>query len=38
MNSPGTLGTNWQWRMLPDVLDKELAKKLREYTRTYRRC
>ena len=37
MNSPGTLGSNWQWRMLPGAIDKELTKKLREYTHTYRR-
>ncbi len=37
MNSPGTLGGNWQWRMLPGAADKELAKKLREYTHLYRR-
>ncbi len=38
MNAPGTVGSNWQWRMKPDALTKELAKKLREYTHTYRRC
>ncbi len=37
MNRPGTLGGNWQWRMLPGAADKELAKKLREYTHLYRR-
>jgi 4-alpha-glucanotransferase len=37
MNSPGTVGRNWQWRMKPGMLTKELAKKLREYTHTYRR-
>ena len=37
MNSPGTLGGNWQWRMLPGAADRELAKKLREYTHLYRR-
>ena len=37
MNSPGSLGGNWQWRMAPDAIDKELAKKLREYTHLYRR-
>ncbi len=37
MNAPGSLGGNWQWRMAPDALTKELAKKLREYTHLYRR-
>lgn len=38
MNCPGTLGDNWQWRMLPDAANKELAKRLRELTHLYRRC
>ena len=38
MNCPGTLGSNWQWRMLPDAASKELAKRLRELTHLYRRC
>ncbi len=37
MNCPGTLGGNWQWRMLPGAADRDLARKLREYTRLYRR-
>lgn len=37
MNTPGTSGGNWQWRMLPGASSKKLAKKLREYTETYRR-
>lgn len=37
MNTPGTVGGNWQWRMLPDALDKKLSKKLRAYTETFRR-
>ena len=37
MNTPGTVGGNWQWRMLPDAMDKKLAKKLRTYTETFRR-
>lgn len=37
MNTPGTSGGNWQWRMLPGAGSKKLAKKLREYTETYRR-
>ena len=37
MNTPGTAVGNWTWRMLPDVIDKKLAKKLHEYTELYRR-
>ena len=37
MNCPGTATGNWQWRMRPDALTKELAKKLRQCTKTYRR-
>ena len=37
MNSPGTSVGNWQWRMLPGAADKALAKKLKLYTKTYRR-
>ena len=37
MNSPGTSSGNWQWRMLPDAIDRALTKKLKEYTETYRR-
>ena len=37
MNTPGTLGTNWQWRMLPGADNKRLAKRLRVYTETFRR-
>ena len=37
MNTPGNPYGNWRWRMLPGAADKKLAKKLREYTETYRR-
>ena len=37
INIPGTTGGNWQWRMLPEAIDKKLAKKLRLYTETFRR-
>ena len=37
MNTPGTSSGNWQWRMLPDAIDKKLSKKLRHYTETFRR-
>ena len=37
MNTPGTSSGNWTWRMRPQATGKELAKKLRAYTRLYRR-
>ena len=37
MNTPGTLGGNWQWRLLPGQITPELAAKLHEMTRIYGR-
>ena len=37
MNTPGTLGGNWQWRLLPGEASPALAKKLRQYTGMYGR-
>ncbi len=37
MNTPGNAAGNWQWRMKPDALTPELAKKLYHYTKIYRR-
>ena len=37
MNTPGVPLGNWRWRMLPGAANKELAKKLLLYTRTFRR-
>lgn len=37
MNTPGTSAGNWQWRMLPGAASPELAEKLLEYSRTFRR-
>ena len=37
INTPGILGGNWQWRMLPGAADKKLAKRLHKLTETYRR-
>ena len=37
MNTPGIPSGNWRWRMLPGAADKELAKKLLLYTKTFRR-
>ena len=37
MNTPGTLGGNWQWRMKPGAASPELARRLREFTRLFGR-
>jgi len=37
MNMPSTLGTNWKWRMLPDVCTEELAEKIRSMVKLYGR-
>ena len=37
MNTPGTLGGNWQWRMLPGEANPALAKKIYQYTKMYGR-
>lgn len=37
MNVPGKPYGNWVWRMQPGAANKKLAKKLREYTETFRR-
>ena len=31
-NTPGVLGGNWQWRLRPDDLSKELIDKIRHIT------
>ncbi|MDO4778273.1 MAG: 4-alpha-glucanotransferase [Tissierellia bacterium] len=33
MNSPGTLGSNWSWRMRPDAITPEITARFRELTR-----
>ena len=38
MNVPGKPTGNWRWRMLPGAADKELAAKLKLYTKTFRRA
>lgn len=38
MNTPGQVGSNWQWRMKPGACTKELAQKLATMTRRYGRC
>ena len=37
MNLPGTVGSNWSWRMKPEQLSDELAAKLNKLTKTYYR-
>ena len=37
MNTPGTLGGNWTWRLLPGEADEALAKKIFRMTDMYGR-
>ena len=37
MNTPSTLGNNWQWRALPGSFDETLANRLFEEMRVYQR-
>ena len=37
INEPGTVGTNWKWRMLEGELTKEIAQKSRRMARLYGR-
>ncbi|MBQ4371681.1 MAG: 4-alpha-glucanotransferase [Firmicutes bacterium] len=37
MNTPGILGGNWQWRMLPGALTDELARRIARMTQLYGR-
>ncbi len=37
INTPSTLGCNWQWRMESDALDADLAEELYHYGRLYNR-
>ncbi|MGN0140712.1 MAG: 4-alpha-glucanotransferase [Roseburia sp.] len=37
MNTPSTLGGNWEWRMTADQLDGKLAKRLYRYMQMYGR-
>jgi len=37
MNTPSTLGGNWQWRLIPDWYTPVISKKLRTMTKTYAR-
>ena len=38
MNTPSTLGGNWQWRMSKRDATKKLAARIADMTRTYGRC
>ena len=39
MNTPGTVGDhNWSWRVRSEALNPYVSGRLREITRTYRRC
>lgn len=35
MNTPGTLGNNWSWRITKDQLSNELADRINELTKTF---
>lgn len=37
VNTPGTLGNNWRWRLLPGQCDARLAKRIRRMTYMYGR-
>ena len=37
MNTPGTVGGNWQWRCLPGALTRQLAQKLADLAEKYHR-
>lgn len=37
MNLPSTIGSNWQWRLLPGQLSPSLAKRMRRQAETYGR-
>lgn len=37
MNTPSTLGTNWKWRLNPDMLTEDLAAYILEQTKLYNR-
>lgn len=38
MNTPGTLGGNWQWRMAPAQASRSLAAEIAAMTKLYGRC
>lgn len=38
INTPGTLGNNWQWRINDDALSHNLTEKILNFTQTYKRA
>ncbi len=38
MNTPSTLGGNWEWRATADQIDNKLAKRLYKYMQNVRTC
>ncbi len=37
INTPSTLGANWQWRAQPGAFDQKLARRLRREMQIYQR-
>ena len=37
INEPGTLGTNWQWRLIPNYLSSDLARSIYGLAKLYGR-
>ena len=37
INTPGTMGNNWQWRIKDGLLTKNLIEKISHYTKIYNR-
>ena len=37
LNTPGTAQGNWQWRVVPNLLSRELAHSIYDLTKTYGR-
>ena len=37
INTPSTIGNNWKWRMVPEMLNSELALKMKELAQVYHR-
>ena len=37
MNTPSTLGGNWQWRARPEAMNARLARRLHQETAIYQR-
>ena len=37
INTPSTMGSNWQWRLVPGQLTDQLADRIRDLTELYQR-